>query len=138
MRARGQMTEIRAHDLRFNAQEACQFFNVSMHLTLEAETVNALAARTEGWAVGLQLAALALQNLPDEKNFLADFGGSHRYIIDYLLDEVLKCQPPEISEFLSKTSMLKRFNAELCQTITGNTTSGPILAELERCNHSAG
>ena len=134
MRARGQMTEIRAHDLRFTVEEARQFFNQSMQLSLETETINALEARTEGWAAGLQLAALAMQNLQDQHDFLADFSGSHRYIIDYLVDEVLKRQPPEVSQFLSKTAMLKRFNAELCQAVTGNPASGAILAELERCN----
>jgi len=134
MRARGQMTEIRAHDLRFTVEEASQFFNQSMQLRLAAETVNALEARTEGWAVGLQLAALALQNLQNQQDFLTDFSGSHRYIIDYLLDEVLKRQPREIAAFLHKTAILKRFNAELCQAVTGNAASGTILAELERCN----
>lgn len=134
MRARGQMTEIRAHDLRFTTEEARQFFNQSMNLSLEAETINALETRTEGWAVGLQLAALALQNQQDQEDFLADFSGSHRYVIDYLVDEVLKHQPQEISEFLTRTAMLKRFNAELCEAITGNPSSGSILAELERCN----
>jgi LuxR family maltose regulon positive regulatory protein len=134
MRARRQMTEIRAHDLRFTLEEADQFFNQSMNLTLAKETINALEARTEGWAVGLQLAALAIQNLPGQQDFLADFSGSHRYVIDYLLDEVLKRQPPEIAEFLSKTSVLKRFNAELCQVVTGNVASAAILSQLERSN----
>jgi LuxR family maltose regulon positive regulatory protein len=134
MRAKGQLTEIRAHDLRFTLEEADQFFNQSMNLELDTDTVNALEARTEGWVVGLQLAALAMQNLPEQQDFLANFSGSHRYVIDYLLDEVLKGQPPEISEFVSKTAALKRFNAELCQAVTGNRDSGAILSQLERCN----
>jgi LuxR family maltose regulon positive regulatory protein len=134
MRARRQMTEIRAHDLRFTLDEARQFFSQSMQLDLDAETVNMLEARTEGWAAGLQLAALALQNLPDQQDFLADFSGSHRYIIDYLLNEVLKGQPPEIRDFLSKTAVLQRFNAELCQAVTGNPASTAILSGLERAN----
>ncbi|HSL43459.1 MAG TPA: LuxR C-terminal-related transcriptional regulator [Anaerolineales bacterium] len=133
-RARGQMTEVRAHDLRFTLQEAHQFFNKSMSLELGEEAIHALEARTEGWAVGLQLAALAMQNLPGQQDFLNDFSGSHRYVIDYLLDEVLKRQPPEIAEFLNKTATLKRFNAELCQAVTGNAASTAILSELERCN----
>lgn len=134
MRARGQMTEIRAHDLRFTSEEAQQFFNQSMNLTLDGETINALEARTEGWAVGLQLAALAMQNLPEQQDFLTDFSGSHRYVIDYLLDEVLKRQPPEVTEFLGKTAVLKRFNAELCQAVTGDPASTTILTQLERSN----
>jgi len=134
MRTRGQMTEIRASDLRFTLEESSQYFNQSRCLDLPAEAVQTLESRTEGWAAGLQLAALALQNQPDRQDFLADFGGSHRYVIDYLLDEVLKLQPPEISDFLAKTSILSRFNAELCQAVTGNPTSADILAQLERCN----
>ena len=134
MRAKRQLTEIRAHDLRFTLEEAHQFFSQSMNLSLDGNTINALEARTEGWAVGLQLAALAMQNLPGQQDFLNDFSGSHRYVIDYLLDEVLKRQPPEISEFLNKTAALKRFNAELCQAVTGNTASDVILSQLERCN----
>ncbi len=84
MRARGQMTEIRAHELRFTLDEASQFFNQSMRLNLNAVTVDTLEARTEGWAAGLQLAALAMQNLTNQQEFLSNFSGSHRYIIDYL------------------------------------------------------
>ena len=134
MRARGQMTEIRAHDLRFTLEEARLFFDQSMNLSLDVETIKALDVRTEGWVVGLQLAALAMQNLPQQQDFLADFSGSHRYVIDYLLDEVLKRQSREIAEFLSRTAGLKRFNAELCQVVTGNTASAEILSQLERCN----
>ena len=134
LRVRGEMTEIRAHDLRFTLDETRQFFNQTMRLDLSAEAVQTITMRTEGWAAGMQLAALALQNLPDQQNFLSDFGGSHRYVIDYLLDEVLKRQPPDIREFLVKTSVLRRFNAELCQAVTGNSCSFEILAQLERSN----
>lgn len=134
MRARGQMTEVRARDLRFTQEEACQFFNQSMHLNLDTVTVDGLEARTEGWAAGLQLAALAMQNLTDQQEFLSNFSGSHRYIIDYLLDEVLKQQTQEIRDFLSKTAVLKRFNAELCQAVTQNESSTSILNQLERSN----
>lgn len=134
MRARGQMTEIRAHDLRFTLEEARQFFNQSMRLNLTADVINVLETRTEGWAAGLQLTALALQNLPDQQDFLADFSGSHRYIIDYLLDEVLRRQPPEIREFLGKTAALKRFNAELCEAVTGSSQAEAILRRLENSN----
>lgn len=134
LRTRNQMTEIRARDLRFTLDETRQFFNQSMRLNLSAEAVQTIEMRTEGWAAGMQLAALALQNLPDQQDFLSDFGGSHRYVIDYLLDEVLKRQPPDIREFLVKTSVLPRFNAELCQAVTGNPAASEILAQLERSN----
>lgn len=134
LRARGQITEIRARDLRFTIDEARQFFNQSMQLDLSLEAINALEARTEGWAAGLQLAALALQDLPNQQNFLSDFSGSHRYVIDYLLDEVLKRQPEEIRGFLEKTALLRQFNAELCLALTENPASAANLSGLERSN----
>ena len=134
MRVRGQLTEIRAHHLRFTANEARQFFNQAMRLNLEPDEVTALEVRTEGWAAGLQLAALAMQNLPDHHDFLAEFSGSHRYIIDYLLDEVLKYQPLEVRAFLRETAVLPRFNAALCQAVTGNPDAAAILGQLERAN----
>ncbi len=133
MRVRSMMTEIRAHDLRFTQAESHQFFQ-HMHLNLQSEHIDALEARTEGWAAGLQLAALAMQNQPNQQEFLDQFSGSHRYIIDYLLDEVLKNQSAEIREFLNKTSLLKRFNADLCQAVTHNPNSAALLAHLERTN----
>ncbi|MBI4928256.1 MAG: hypothetical protein HY835_10855 [Anaerolineae bacterium] len=134
LRVRGQMTEIRAHDLRFTVDEARMFFNQSMNLDLKPEDIRTLEARTEGWAAGLQLAALALQNQADQQDFLNDFSGSHRYIIDYLLDEVLKNQPPAIRDFLSQTSPLQRFNASLCQAVTDNPEAGSLLLNLEQAN----
>jgi len=92
MRARGQLTEIRAHDLRFTSQEAGQFFNQSMKLHLTPQSVDDHEKRTEGWAVGLQLAGLALQSLPDPQKFIETFRGSHRYVLDYLAEEVLRQQ----------------------------------------------
>jgi LuxR family maltose regulon positive regulatory protein len=134
MRAGRQLAEIRARDLRFTLEEACQFFTQSMNMGLDREAVATLEAQTEGWIAGLQLAALAMYHQPSREEFLAGFSGSHHYVIDYLLDEVLKRQPPEISEFLTKTTALKRFNGELCQAVTGNPASPTILAELERSN----
>ena len=84
------MVEIRASDLRFTEEEASYFFNQSMQLVLEEEDIHALELRTEGWAVGLQLAALALKNLPDPQNFVETFRGSHRYVLDYLAEEVVR------------------------------------------------
>ncbi|MCB9418904.1 MAG: tetratricopeptide repeat protein [Ardenticatenaceae bacterium] len=134
LRVRGQLTEIRAYDLRFTIDEARQFFNQAMQLNLEPEDVSTLEARTEGWAAGLQLAALAMQNLSDRRDFLAEFSGSHRYVIDYLLDEVLKSQPPKIRDFLQETAVLHRFNADLCQAVTGDSAAAEILVHLERAN----
>lgn len=134
MRARGQMTEIRVHDLRFTLEEAAQFFNQSMRLNLDTTIIDTIEAHTEGWAAGLQLAALAMQNLTDQQEFVSNFSGSHRYVIDYLLDEVLKQQTEEIRDFLGKTAVLKRFNAEVCQAVTQNDCSASILGQLERSN----
>jgi LuxR family maltose regulon positive regulatory protein len=134
MRARGQMTEIRAHDLRFTLEEALQFFSQTMQIKLEADTVRTLHTRIEGWAAGMQLAALALQDQGNLQEFLSDFNGSHRYIIDYLLDEVLKHLRPEIRDFLGKTALLKRFNAALCQAVGAHPDAKNILAQLERAN----
>ncbi len=134
LRVRGEMCEIRADDLRFTMDEAYRFFGHALNINLQADTVETLEAKTEGWPAGLQLAALAMQNLHDQHDFVADFSGSHRYIIDYLLDEVLQRQPPEISDFLSRTAVLKRFNADLCQVASHNGASAAILSKLERRN----
>jgi LuxR family maltose regulon positive regulatory protein len=134
MRARGHMTEIRAYDLRFTPDEANQFFNHSMRLELPAETVSTLEARTEGWAVGLQLAALALQNLPNPHEFIQNFHGTHRYILDYLAEEVLRQQDKEIRDFLFQTAILEKFNAPLCNAVTGRSDSHELLSRLEQAN----
>lgn len=134
LRANNMLTEIRARDLQFAVDEATIFFNHSMRLSLPPDAIQIIITRTEGWAVGLQLAALAMKNVSDQQDFLADFSGSHRYIVDYLLDEVLKQQPPEIREFLEKTAVLNRFNADLCLAVTGNTNSAEILFQLEKSN----
>jgi LuxR family maltose regulon positive regulatory protein len=133
LRARGQMTEIRAHDLRFTLDEAREFFK-SMKLDLDAETIRALEARTEGWATGLQLAALALQNLPNPQDFIEAFRGSHRYVLDYLAEEVIRQQSEEIRQFLTQTSVLERFNAAACEALTGRADSQALLARLEQAN----
>jgi LuxR family transcriptional regulator, maltose regulon positive regulatory protein len=134
MRARGHMTEIRANDLRFTQDEAQQFFNQSMHLELAEETISTLEARTEGWAAGLQLAALALQNLPDSQEFIQTFHGTHRYILDYLAEEVLRQQDDETRNFLFQTAVLEKFNAPLCNAITGRSDSQDLLLKLEHAN----
>ncbi|NTU80662.1 MAG: AAA family ATPase, partial [Chloroflexales bacterium] len=134
LRARGQLTELRAQELGFTSEEARDFFQQALGLDLDAATVAGLAERTEGWAAGLHLAGLALQRQPDPQAFVATFTGTHRYIIEYLLDEVLRGLTPELRAFLGHTAVLARFNAELCQVVTGNPAAAAILAELERAN----
>ncbi len=134
MRARGQMTEIRAHDLRFTPQEAAQFFNQSMKLDLTPQSVDDLEKRTEGWAVGLQLAGLALQSLPDPQKFIETFRGSHRYVLDYLAEEVLRQQGEDLRRFLAQTSILERLNASLCNALTERSDSQTVLTRLEQSN----
>jgi LuxR family transcriptional regulator, maltose regulon positive regulatory protein len=133
-RARGQLMELRADDLRFTPEEALQFLNGTMGLALSTEDVEALDARTEGWAAGLQLAALALRGRADRAGFLQEFTGSHRYILGYLIDEVLARQPEAIQSFLLKTAILERLNANLCDAVTGATGSEEMLAVLHRSN----
>lgn len=135
-RARGQMTELRADDLRFTANEAAAFLRESMRLDLPADAVRALGIRTEGWISGLQLAGLSLKGLPPERalEFTREFSGSHRYVIDYLVQEVLAQQPPDVREFLCRTSILDRFTASLCDAVTGRTDGRQMLARLEQAN----
>ena len=134
LRARRQMIEIRASDLRFTAEEASHFFNQSMQLMLEEEDIHSLEMRTEGWVVGLQLAALALKNLPDPQSFVETFRGSHRYVLDYLAEEVIRQQRKGVQEFLIQTSILERFNAKSCEALTGYPDSQGLLLELEQAN----
>ena len=137
LRASGQMTEIRAADLRFTSAETAAFLNEVMGLNLSAADVAALEARTEGWIAGLQLAALSMQGRGDMANFINAFTGSHRYIVDYLVEEVLNRQPAHIRNFLLKTSILERMSASLCDALIENGQPGDsqaILEYLERAN----
>lgn len=134
MRARRQMTEIRAQHLRFTQEEAHQFFTQSMQLNLTEEATTALEERTEGWAAGLQLAGLALQNLTDPQGFIETFRGSHRYVLDYLAEEVIRQQGDEVRTFLTQTSVLDRFNANACSALTDRTDSQSMIDRLERSN----
>lgn len=134
LRARQQMTEIRARDLRFSREETSQFFTRTMQLDLAEEVVQRMEARTEGWAVGLQLAGLALQNIPDRLAFTQSFSGSHRYVLDYLAEEVLRQQGKELQDFLSHTSVLDQFNAALCQALTGREDTHQMIERLEKGN----
>jgi LuxR family maltose regulon positive regulatory protein len=143
LRARGQLTEVRAADLRFTSKEIAAFFRETLDLTLDADALSKLAARTEGWVASLQLAGLALRSQKEQSAFLERFSGSHRYVIDYLLDEVLRQQPPEVREFLIRTSILDRFCAPLCDALlvpdddgadAPDSPADEILRDLERAN----
>ena len=113
------MIEFRARDLRFTVEEANRFLNERMGLDLSPEAVRRLTERTEGWIPGLQLAALSLQGHPDPEQFVAAFGGSHRYVVDYLGEEVLGRQAPEVQRFLRQTATLERLCGPLCEAVTG-------------------
>ncbi len=117
LRARGHALELRADDLRFTAYEAAQFLNDIMGLHLDARSVAVLEERTEGWIAGLQMAALSMRDREDVTGFIAGFSGTNRYILDYLLEEVLASQPPEIQSFLLHTSILNRLTAPLCDAV---------------------
>ena len=119
LRARGQTIELRAADLRFTEPEAAQFLNDIMGLHLDARSVAVLEARTEGWIAGLQMVALSMRDREDILGFIEGFSGTNRFILDYLLEEVLASQPPEIQRFLLRTSILERLTAPLCDETTG-------------------
>jgi LuxR family transcriptional regulator, maltose regulon positive regulatory protein len=134
LRARNEMIELRSEDLRFNVEEAAAFLTQTMELNLTDEQISQLAARTEGWVAGLQLAALSLRGHADSNGFIASFTGSHRFILDYLLELVLQRQPANVQAFLLETSILDRLTAPLCDAVTGCTDSQAILEQLEHAN----
>ena len=134
LRARDQLTEVRAADLRFTPSEAAEFFNEVMGLELSAEEVFALEERTEGWIAGLQLAALSMRGREDVSGFIGAFAGDNRYIVDYLAEEVLGRQPERIRSFLLETSILDRLSGPLCEAVTGQEDGGGMLEALERGN----
>ena len=131
LRARGQLTEVREAELRFTPGEAAELLQ---HVAsgLPDASVAALAARTEGWAAGLQLAALSLRGQADATAFVAAFTGSHRYILDYLTEEVLEQQDRQLRAFLLETSVLDRLSGPLCDAVTGREGSQALLEEVER------
>jgi LuxR family maltose regulon positive regulatory protein len=133
-RGRSQLTEIRSADLRFTVEEAAAFLNQVMGLNLTGEQVAVLEQRTEGWIAGLQLAALSMQGRDDVEHFISTFSGSHHYIIDYLVDEVLNSQPETVQDFLLRTSILDRLTAPLCDILTEHTDGRTTLAYLEHAN----
>ena len=140
LRARGQLTELRAADLRFTAGEAAALLaqvaaapgGARPGAPLPDAAAGALAARTEGWAAGLQLAGLSLRGQDDVGGFVAAFTGSHRYVLDYLAGEVLERQPGRVREFLLETSVLEQLSGELCDAVTGRPGSQALLEQVER------
>lgn len=135
LRARGQLTELREADLRFTPAEAADFLNPVMGLDLGADDIAALEHRTEGWIAGLQLAALSLQGHPDAHSFITSFSGSHRFVMDYLLEEVLHQQPAAVQNFLLHTSILDRLCGPLCDAVL-QAPAGTGHATLEYLEHA--
>jgi LuxR family maltose regulon positive regulatory protein len=134
LRGKGQLTELHTADLRFNADETESFLIHRMDLPLSNKEVISLKNRTEGWIVGLQLAALSLQGHDDKSAFIHAFTGSQRFILDYLTEDVLKLQANDIQTFLLQTSVLERLSGPLCNAVTGKTDSQRILEWLESNN----
>jgi LuxR family transcriptional regulator, maltose regulon positive regulatory protein len=133
-RARGQLTELRATDLRFTPEEAGAFLNQVMNLNLSVEAVAALETRTEGWIAGLQMAVLSMQGRSDVDSFIHAFTGSHRFVLDYLVEEVLQRQSEQVRSFLLQTAILDRFCAPLCNAVTERDDGKEMLEVLDRSN----
>ncbi|MHC1781840.1 MAG: LuxR C-terminal-related transcriptional regulator [Anaerolineaceae bacterium] len=134
LRANGLLTEIRAGELRFTSPETRAFLSQGMHLDLSTRDIKTLEERTEGWAAGLQLAGLSLQGQVDPSAFIAALKGSQRFILNYLVEEVLNHQPEETRQFLLQVSILERFNAAVCDAVTGRHDSREMLARMYQAN----
>ena len=134
LRARGELVEIRAAELRFTPDEAAAYLNEMMGLQLTARDVAALEGRTEGWIAALQLAALSMQGRDDVAGFIAGFAGDDRYVVDYLAEEVLQRQPDRVQAFLLQTSILGRLSGPLCDAVTGQGGGKAMLEALDRGN----
>ena len=134
LRAQGTLLEIRLADLRFSQEEVQDFLSQEVTHSLPEGGISLLTARTEGWISGLQMAAISLRGKEDPGAFLQSFSGSHKYILDYLIEEVLQRQPPDIQHFLLQTSLLERMHGELCDTLVGRNDSQEILENLEKSN----
>ena len=134
LRARGQLTELRAGDLRFTHGETAELLRRTVGRELPAPVVAALGERTEGWAAGLQLAALSLQGRRDVTRFVQEFSGSHRFVLDYLTEEVLERQPDDLRTFLLETSILERLSGSLCDAVVGREGSQRRLESVERAS----
>jgi LuxR family maltose regulon positive regulatory protein len=134
LRARGELVELRAADLRFKAEETAAYLNGVMALSLTAPNLDALEGQTEGWIAALQLAALSMQGRDDVTAFIEDFKGDNHYVVDYLIQEVLQRQPEAVRSFLLKTAILDRFTGGLCDAVTGQTDGQARLRSLEEGN----
>lgn len=134
LRARGELLEVRAADLRFTADEAAAYLNDVMGLQLTATDVDVLEDRTEGWVAALQLAALSMQGRDDTAGFIESFAGDDRFVVDYLAEEVLERQPDEVRTFLLETAILDRFTGALCDAVTGGRGGRAMLERLDRAN----
>ncbi len=134
LRGRDQLIELRAADLMFMPEEAVAFLNGVMNLNLADEDVAALEERTEGWIVGLQMAALSMLDREDRSGFVQTFTGSHRFVLDYLIKEVLDQQTPARQDFLLETSILEQMTASLCNAVTGEANGQANLLQLEQAN----
>ncbi len=135
LRARGKMNEIRLADLRFTLSEATQFFNEKMRLTLPPKIITEITTNTEGWITGLQLAAISVVSKGNDANLGSRFNGSNRYLVEYLLKEIIELQPAEIQQFLISTSVLERLCGPLCDAVLGRESgSSDILNRLELDN----
>ena len=134
LRARGELVEVRAKDLRFTRDEAATYLNGIHRLDLSAADVSSLEGRTEGWIAALQLAAASLRDRDDKTAFISGFAGDDRFVVDYLADEVLDRQPVELRRFLLETSVLERLSGPLCDAVTGQADGAATLATLERQN----
>ena len=134
LRVRSQLTEMRVADLRFTPAEAAEFLNRMMGLNLSDTDIAALESRTEGWIAGLQLAALSMQGRGDIAGFIRAFTGSHRFVLDYLVEEVLQRQPESIRTFLLQTAILERFCTSLCNEVTERQDGKEVLEVLEHSN----
>ncbi|CAG1000954.1 hypothetical protein ANAEL_02956, partial [Anaerolineales bacterium] len=134
LRARDQLIELRSADLHFTPDEANAFFNGVMKLSLTDQDCSAIETRTEGWVAGLQMAALALRGQPDPTRFIASFTGSHHFVMDYLIGEVLQRQSQDVQAFLLQTSVLERLSGGLCDAVTERIDSQAILEKLDASN----
>ena len=134
LRVRNQLNEFRVSDLCFTKEEVALFFNKTINLDLSSQDIAALESRTEGWVAGLQLAALSMQGRSDIPRFIKAFAGDNRFIVDYLAEEVLHRQTPDVQSFLLKTSILNRLSESLCDYATGQKGTQEILEGLERAN----
>ena len=134
LRARGELLEYRAADLRFTPDEAAAYLNEAMGLAIEPADVDVLETRTEGWIAALQLAALSMQGRDDVTSFISEFAGDDRFILDYLVGEVLDRQGDEVRRFLLDTSVLNTLTGPLCDAVTGRSGGRATLEQLDRSN----